>query len=766
METPEKTELKRKQRRKGQTLAEFAITLPILLILLFGIIEFARIFQAWVTLQNAARTAARYASVGQFNETKYPVQETFLTGVEDTGPIACLTADSPGSVGPAPTNPAVQVYGAGNATNEGLFATWYDGRDCEVGNLEHDELRKDLARILSIYDEARRGAAGLGLGQDEMNLTNYTTASQEQIQNFLYEVWRPRVDNGDGDFDEEPWLRPGWFDVTMCSSRPLLNDGGAVVDPDLPDSRFETLLNDLPYPSCRLNEIPTDGGLAGNEDAHWLDAGGPGNTVSIIITFNHPLITPLTGGIGISLPQYLPLQARRSAVVESFRASEAVQVFAGPPPVIVIPPTFTPTDTQTATSTPTATDTPTLTPLASATPTDTVEPPFTCDLLYAGNLSFANNRVYIELRNDHPDSVELTRVNLGWRTLGLFPNMYFAQMALNGSVHFNGTDRNPPSDTQNGTDGTFISSADRIVYGTNTSQWEGVFVNGPNNLANYMTVNDFSGTEFYFEHVNGLTNAITRCTIRIDLPGPTETPEIIGTQPTNTPTFTPDCASNNISVSFTRFQTFGVVELLINNRRNTPAILSNFNIAWQSAYDRSGRVLTLERVTGGGANPADPNSVRIWQGPDTQPNTVGRSEGSWQDNFTIDANSAAPLYLDFGGTSTDLQSAFGIGSWQLNGTWFELGCGGGGGNNGGGGSQTGRINLSDAPTPAPTNTRGPSSTPRPTSTPSRTFTPAPPTLTFTPGPPTNTPQPTNTARPSDTPTPLPPPTRPGVGGGD
>ncbi len=55
------------RRRTGQTLAEFAITLPILLILLFGIIEFGRIFQAWVTLQNAARAAARYASTGVYD---------------------------------------------------------------------------------------------------------------------------------------------------------------------------------------------------------------------------------------------------------------------------------------------------------------------------------------------------------------------------------------------------------------------------------------------------------------------------------------------------------------------------------------------------------------------------------------------------------------------------------------------------------------------------------------------------------------------------
>jgi Flp pilus assembly protein TadG len=58
-------------RARGQTLAEFALTLPILLLLLFGIIEFGRLFQSWVTIQNASRAAARYAVTGQFDENRY-----------------------------------------------------------------------------------------------------------------------------------------------------------------------------------------------------------------------------------------------------------------------------------------------------------------------------------------------------------------------------------------------------------------------------------------------------------------------------------------------------------------------------------------------------------------------------------------------------------------------------------------------------------------------------------------------------------------------
>ena len=51
----------------GQSLVEFAIALPILLLMVFGIIEFGRILQAWLALENGARFAVRYAVTGDFN---------------------------------------------------------------------------------------------------------------------------------------------------------------------------------------------------------------------------------------------------------------------------------------------------------------------------------------------------------------------------------------------------------------------------------------------------------------------------------------------------------------------------------------------------------------------------------------------------------------------------------------------------------------------------------------------------------------------------
>ena len=55
------------QRKKAQGMLEFALVLPILLLLIFGIIEYGRLFYAWIIIENAARSGVRYAVTGQYN---------------------------------------------------------------------------------------------------------------------------------------------------------------------------------------------------------------------------------------------------------------------------------------------------------------------------------------------------------------------------------------------------------------------------------------------------------------------------------------------------------------------------------------------------------------------------------------------------------------------------------------------------------------------------------------------------------------------------
>ncbi|ADI02676.1 TadE/TadG family type IV pilus assembly protein [Syntrophothermus lipocalidus] len=52
------------ERNEGQALVEFALILPILLVLIMGIIEFGRIFFSYLVITELAREGARYGVVG------------------------------------------------------------------------------------------------------------------------------------------------------------------------------------------------------------------------------------------------------------------------------------------------------------------------------------------------------------------------------------------------------------------------------------------------------------------------------------------------------------------------------------------------------------------------------------------------------------------------------------------------------------------------------------------------------------------------------
>lgn len=49
---------------RSQSLAEFTLVLPVLLVLMLGIVDFAMGFKSYVELTNATREGARYAVVG------------------------------------------------------------------------------------------------------------------------------------------------------------------------------------------------------------------------------------------------------------------------------------------------------------------------------------------------------------------------------------------------------------------------------------------------------------------------------------------------------------------------------------------------------------------------------------------------------------------------------------------------------------------------------------------------------------------------------
>jgi Flp pilus assembly protein TadG len=61
-------------RERGQALVEFALALPVLLILLFGAIQFAIVFNHWLTLTEAVRAGARQAAVCRYQPSPTPTE--------------------------------------------------------------------------------------------------------------------------------------------------------------------------------------------------------------------------------------------------------------------------------------------------------------------------------------------------------------------------------------------------------------------------------------------------------------------------------------------------------------------------------------------------------------------------------------------------------------------------------------------------------------------------------------------------------------------
>jgi len=52
-----------RKREDGQSLVEFALVIPIFLLVLFSIVDFGMAFHAWITVTNSAREGARIGSV-------------------------------------------------------------------------------------------------------------------------------------------------------------------------------------------------------------------------------------------------------------------------------------------------------------------------------------------------------------------------------------------------------------------------------------------------------------------------------------------------------------------------------------------------------------------------------------------------------------------------------------------------------------------------------------------------------------------------------
>ena len=69
---------RRIQDQQGQTMVEFALVVPILCVVLFGILQFGALYNDYVTLTDATRVGARRAAVSRFESNPSAATETAI----------------------------------------------------------------------------------------------------------------------------------------------------------------------------------------------------------------------------------------------------------------------------------------------------------------------------------------------------------------------------------------------------------------------------------------------------------------------------------------------------------------------------------------------------------------------------------------------------------------------------------------------------------------------------------------------------------------
>ena len=108
---------------RGAAVVEFALLLPLLLLLLFGIIDFGRALNAQITITQAAREGARLVALNQPNV----VSRTQAAAVGLSGVTVTVVTSCPPGAGPG-ANADVQVsYPFTFITPIGAIASFFGG---------------------------------------------------------------------------------------------------------------------------------------------------------------------------------------------------------------------------------------------------------------------------------------------------------------------------------------------------------------------------------------------------------------------------------------------------------------------------------------------------------------------------------------------------------------------------------------------------------------------------------------------------------------
>jgi hypothetical protein len=169
----------KRQRRTGQALVEFALVIPLFLVMLMGVVDIGRAIWAQNSLASAAREGARFAIV-------HGGSATTLCPVGHAGPDAVLPAAGTCSFPTSPSRQAIKDVVIANATAGGssLTVTVCYGAGCTgdtdapAGSGTADNSRGTpvtvrVASQVNLLTPAILGMSGFGITGDSTMVVNH-----------------------------------------------------------------------------------------------------------------------------------------------------------------------------------------------------------------------------------------------------------------------------------------------------------------------------------------------------------------------------------------------------------------------------------------------------------------------------------------------------------------------------------------------------------------------------------------------------------------
>jgi hypothetical protein len=399
-------------KSRAQGLVEFAVILPILMVAIFGIVEFGRLFHAYLAVENGARFGIRYAVTGEYNPENCANGATaegkcIYKIDEDSARIISIHEDAwAGS-----ESILRKSEGVVENTEPGFFhvivckpenliapANTFDTYSCypsEGAGTEGDHIGKLAAPLFSGTVAVDSTSSGRFSGDASLSHTTGTGENRLMLVGLSVSAVSPpsvtatyggqtlslvgsRFEGGDGVFiyrlinppsgthtvHIDYSSSPGWGSVVgvvtftgVDQTNPLGGFVSAYADTQYPTVNVSSAAGELVFDTFMEAWAPRSAWAGSNQTQRWMNNDGGGGWAGGGST------EPGAGSVTMSWT----LNYHSPSVIG------AVSIKAAPEATATPAVTNTPTSTATATETPTPSETPTATqtptPAGTATPT-------------------------------------------------------------------------------------------------------------------------------------------------------------------------------------------------------------------------------------------------------------------------------------------------------------------------------------------------------------------------------------------------------------